>query len=79
MTQTSSKKIPKVYILAALGLLFPIFLVGMAFVAAKSDVETKRKYDQMRQQHAEKMELKKQQEQQDKPVLEQSQKDTVES
>lgn len=79
MTQTSSKKFPKVYILAALGLLFPIFLVGMAFVAAKSDAETKRKYDQMRQQHAEKMELKKQQEQQDKPVLEQSQKDTVES
>ena len=33
----------------------------MAFLAAKSDAETKREYDQIRQEHAEKIELQKQQ------------------
>lgn len=58
MSQTSSKKF---YIFATLALLFPVFLVGMAFLAAKSDAETKRQYDQIRQEHAEKIELQKQQ------------------
>lgn len=58
MSQTSSKKF---YIFATLALLFPVFLVGMAFLAAKSDAETKREYDQIRQEHAEKIELQKQQ------------------
>ena len=58
MSQTSSKKF---YIFATLALLFPVFLVGMAFLAAKSDAETKRGYDQIRQEHAEKIELKKKQ------------------
>jgi len=58
MSQTSSKKF---YIFATLALLFPVFLLGMAFLAAKSDAETKRQYDQIRQEHAEKIELQKQQ------------------
>lgn len=58
MSQTSSKKF---YIFATLALLFPVFLVGMAFLAAKSDAETKREYDQIRQEHTEKIELQKQQ------------------
>ena len=58
MSQTSSKKF---YIFATLALFFPVFLVGMAFLAAKSDAETKRDYDQIRQEHAEKIELQKQQ------------------
>lgn len=58
MSKTSSKKF---YIFATLALLFPVFLVGMAFLAAKSDAETKREYDQIRQEHAEKIELQKQQ------------------
>lgn len=58
MSQTSSKKF---YIFATLALLFPVFLIGMAFLAAKSDAETKREYDQIRQEHAEKIELQKQQ------------------
>lgn len=61
MSQTSSKKFPKIYLLAALGLLFPVFLVGMAFLAAKSDAETQREYDRIRQEHAERIELQKQQ------------------
>jgi len=48
MSQTSSKKF---YIFATLALLFPVFLVA----------ETKREYDQIRQEHAEKIELQKQQ------------------
>ena len=61
---TQSKKSPltrKVILLATLGLCIPVFLVGMAFLAAKSDAETKREYDQIRQEHAEKIELQKQQ------------------
>jgi hypothetical protein len=58
MSQTSSKKF---YIFATLALLFPVFLVGRAVLAAKSDAETKREYDQIRQEHAEKIELQKQQ------------------
>ena len=55
MSQTSSKKF---YIFATLALLFPVFLVGMAFLAAKSDAETKREYDQIRQEHAERLSCK---------------------
>jgi hypothetical protein len=40
----------------ALGLLIPIFIVGMAFIAARSDAETKRKYDQQRAEIAKKFE-----------------------
>lgn len=33
----------------------------MAFLAAKSDAETQREYDRIRQEHAERIELQKQQ------------------
>lgn len=69
MSQTSSKKF---YIFATLALLFPVFLVGMAFLAAKSDAETKREYDQIRQEHAEKIELQKQQQKLEQQNLSQS-------
>ena len=61
MTQVEAKKKRKLFILATLGLLIPIFILSMAFFAAKSDAETKRQYDQIRQEHAEKIELQKQQ------------------
>ena len=47
----------------ALGLLIPIFMVGMAFIAARSDAETKRKYDQQRAEIAKKFEDQKNAEQ----------------
>ena len=54
----------------------------MLFIAAKSDAETKREYDQIRQQHAEKVELKKQQqklEQENKQQINSVQKNAEES
>ena len=42
-----------------LGLLIPIFIVGMAFLAAKSDAETKKKYDQQHAEIAKKFEKQK--------------------
>ena len=50
MSQQSTEKKSVPWLLMGLGLLIPIFIVGMAFLAAKSDAETKKKYDQ---QHAE--------------------------
>ena len=50
MSQQSAEKKSVPWLLMGLGLLIPIFIVGMAFLAAKSDAETKKKYDQ---QHAE--------------------------
>jgi len=61
MSQLDSKKFSKMHKLALLALAFPIFLVVMAFVAAKSDAETQREYDRIRQEHAVKTELKNQQ------------------
>lgn len=40
----------KMLILASLGILIPIFIVGMAFFAIKSDAENKRKYEQQHQE-----------------------------
>lgn len=82
MTQTSPKKFPKIYIFGAVALFLPLFLIGMLFIAAKSDAETKREYDQIRQQHAEKVELKKQQqklEQENKQQITPTQKNAEES
>jgi len=42
-----------------LGLLIPIFIVGMAFLAAKSDAQTKKKYDQQHAEIAKKFEQQK--------------------
>ena len=50
MSQKTVEKKSIPWLLMGLGLAIPIFIVGMAFLAAKSDAETKKKYDQ---QHAE--------------------------
>jgi hypothetical protein len=45
--------------LLAKGSGIPIFIVGMAFLAAKSDAETKKKYDQQHAEIAKKFEKQK--------------------
>lgn len=52
MSGNSKKPSPKVLIFASLGLLIPIFVVTMAFIAAKSDAENQKKY---KQQHEEQL------------------------
>lgn len=55
---TQSKKSPltrKVILLATLGLCIPVFLVGMAFLALKSDAENQKKYQQQRLEQAQKI------------------------
>lgn len=49
MEHTPKKK-PIPWLLMIFGISIPIFIVGMAFLAAKSDAKTKREYDR---QHAE--------------------------
>ncbi|MGE8558594.1 MAG: hypothetical protein ACN6NU_09030 [Acinetobacter sp.] len=54
MTQPEKKTSPKKMILfASLGLLIPIFLVSMAYLAVNSDQKNQEKY---KQQHAEMLE-----------------------
>ena len=60
MTQVEAKKKRKLFILATLGLLIPIFILSMAFFAAKSDAETKKEYDKLRLEQEAKVELRKQ-------------------
>ena len=51
MTQSTKKSLSKKTIfLASLGIIIPIFLVSMAFVAVSSDAKNQEKY---KQQHAE--------------------------
>jgi hypothetical protein len=55
---TQPKKSPltrKVILLATLGLCIPVFLVGMAFLALKSDAENQKKYQQQRLEQAQKI------------------------
>ena len=47
MSEKTVEKKPIPWLLMGLGLAIPIFIVGMAFLAAKSDAETKKKYDQL--------------------------------
>lgn len=54
---TEKKSIP--WLLMGLGLLIPILIIGIAFLAAKSDAETKRKYDQQHAEIAKKFEQQK--------------------
>ena len=61
MTQTDVKKNRKFFILATLGLLVPVFILSMAFLAAKSDAKTKKEYDKIRLEHEAKIEKMKQQ------------------
>ncbi len=59
MSQQSTEKKSVPWLLMGLGLLIPIFIVGMAFLAAKSDAETKKKYDQQHAEIAKKFEKQK--------------------
>lgn len=61
MAQSNAKKFPKIYILAAIGILFPVFLVTVAFLAAQSDAKLQKEYDRINREQAEKFELQKQQ------------------
>lgn len=63
MSQNAAEKRRIPWLLMSLGLLIPIFIVGMAFLAAKSDAETKRKYDQQHAEIAKKFEQQKNAEQ----------------
>lgn len=63
MSQPPVEKKSVPWLLMSLGLLIPIFIVGMAFVAAKSDAQTKKKYDQQRAEMAKKFEQQKNAEQ----------------
>ncbi len=60
MTQADIKKNRKFFILATLGLLVPVFILSMAFLAAKSDAETKKEYDKIRLEYEAKVEQNKQ-------------------
>lgn len=59
MSQQSTEKKPIPWLLMSLGLLIPIFIIGMAFLAAKSDAQTKKKYDQQHAEIAKKFEKQK--------------------
>ena len=63
MSQKTVEKKSIPWLLMGLGLAIPIFIVGMAFLAAKSDAETKKKYDQQNAEIAKKSEEQKKAEQ----------------
>ncbi|MCH7337478.1 hypothetical protein [Acinetobacter sp. NIPH 2699] len=63
MSQNAVEKKSVPWVLMGLGLLIPIFIVGMAFLAAKSDAKTKKEYDQQRAAIAKKFEQQKNEEQ----------------
>lgn len=59
MSQNAVEKRSVPWVLMGLGLLIPIFIVGMAFLAAKSDAKTKKEYDQRHAEIAKKFEQQK--------------------
>lgn len=61
MAQAETKKTKKFFILASLGLIIPVFILSIAFIAAKSDAKTKKEYDKIRLEHEAKIEKMKQQ------------------
>ena len=63
MSQKTVEKKSIPWLLIGLGLSITIFIVGMAFLAAKSDAETKKKYDQQHAEIAKKFEEQKKAEQ----------------
>ena len=63
MSQKTVEKKSIPWLLMGLGLAIPIFIVGMAFLATKSDAETKKKYDQQHAEIAKKFEEQKKAEQ----------------
>lgn len=58
---TAKKSRIKLFIILSLGILIPVLLIAIVFLAAKSDQNTQQKYDKIRQEQAEKSELQKQQ------------------
>lgn len=63
-TVPKSKK--KLFMLSSLGLIIPLLLISIAFVAIKNDAENQKEYDRIRQEQADRIELKKQQQEQQK-------------
>ena len=63
MSQKTVEKKSIPWLLMGLGLAIPIFFLFMAFLAAKSDAETKKKYDQQHAEIAKKFEEQKKAEQ----------------
>jgi len=64
MTQTHStvpKSKKKLFMLLSLGIIIPVLLIVIAFVAIKNDAENQKEYDRIRQEQAARIELKKQQ------------------
>ena len=61
-TVPKSKK--KLFMLQSLGLIIPLLLISIAFVAIKNDAENQKEYDRIRQEQADRIELKKQQQEQ---------------
>ncbi|MDM1246343.1 hypothetical protein ACFODO_05535 [Acinetobacter sichuanensis] len=67
MTQTHStvpKSKKKLFMLLSLGIIIPVLLIVIAFVAIKNDAENQKEYDRIRQEQAARIELKKQQQEQ---------------
>jgi hypothetical protein len=62
MSQPEVKKKSMPWKLMALGLLIPVFILGMALLAAKSDAENKKQYDLERAEIQKRVELRQQQE-----------------
>lgn len=48
MSGKNSKPGPKVFVLAGLGLLIPVLLVAIAFLAIRSDAKNQKMYEQQR-------------------------------
>ena len=59
MTELKSKKMSKkVILIASLGIIIPVFIVSMAFVAVRSDAENQAKYRQQQKEMMEKIKQK---------------------
>lgn len=54
MDKKVTEKKPVPWLLMGLGLFIPVFIIVMAFLAAKSDAETKKKYEKQREEMAKK-------------------------
>lgn len=62
MSQPEVNKKPLPWKLMVLGLLIPVFILGMALFAAKSDAENKKQYDLERAEIQKRVELRQQRE-----------------
>ena len=62
MNQPEVNKKPMPWKLMAFGLLIPVFILGMALLAAKSDAENKKQYDLERAEIQKRVELRQQRE-----------------